>query len=70
MKTLNTDRKHFVCYAINYFGSGQHPMAEPKNLGGFNYEYARQCVEKAVASKRLTDEGLAVARELLAKHNW
>jgi hypothetical protein len=67
---LTTTQKECVCFAINYFGSGQHPMAEPKNLGGFNYEYARQCVEKAVASKQLSDKGLAIAREVLATHNW
>jgi hypothetical protein len=54
------------CFAINYYGSGEHPVADESTLSGFTKPYVRQCIEKAIRLDKLDAEALAVAHEVLA----
>ena len=53
------------CFAINYYGSGEHPMADKHTLSGFNSTYVKACIKKAIRLEKLDDEALAVAQEIL-----
>jgi hypothetical protein len=43
-KSFNEDEKALVSMAINYYGSGQHPLATVENIYGFNYDYIVTCI--------------------------
>lgn len=53
--------RQFVADAINYFGSGEHPMAEAnRGLEFFNRDYAVECVTAALKSGRINTPKILV----------
>jgi hypothetical protein len=60
---LNDEEQSFVCFAINSFGVGEHPVADRANLAFFNETYVDQCLERAHAR---TDELSEYAITLLS----
>jgi hypothetical protein len=57
----------FLCFAINNFGSGGHPVADAETLHFFNRDYVRQCVRAARASGKLSNEALSFAHDYLTE---
>lgn len=45
---LNDEQKALVCFAINQFGDGQHPVASACTLKYFTAEYAAKCMSNLV----------------------
>lgn len=58
--------RDFLCFAINEFGDGQHPMADEESLPHFVDDYVTKCVRKAVASGKIDDHAVELANEWLA----
>ena len=44
---LTTQQTADLCYAINQFGTGDHPWAGPGEVEYFDRGYARECVTYA-----------------------
>jgi hypothetical protein len=55
-----------LCFAINNFGTGEHPSAEVHNLQWFVDEYLVCCLQRMVASNRVTEAGHSAAWAALA----
>jgi hypothetical protein len=68
---LTPEQASLVCFAINRFGTGNHPEADiggglyKGTLGYFSSEYAAQCVQTAVASGKLSDGAKQLAADTL-----
>ena len=54
-----------LCFAINNFGTGCHPMAETDGLRYFQLEYVKKCVERAVDSGLLSQDAINLADDYL-----
>jgi hypothetical protein len=57
-----------IAAAINRFGSGQHPAADPESLDYFTRSYAAACVHVAMSTKSkpaLNEDGRALALDTL-----
>jgi hypothetical protein len=54
-----------LCFAINNFGTGGHPVADEAGLKFFGRDYVRQCVERAVDSGGLSQDALNLADDYL-----
>lgn len=51
---FTADDQAFIAFAINHFGSGEHPMAEAgPTLAYFEADYAMKCVELALNSGKV-----------------
>ena len=56
---FTADDQAFIAFAINHFGSGEHPMAEAgPTLAYFAADYAKKCVKKAKNSGKVK-QGIA-----------
>lgn len=65
VESYSTDDRKFIAFAINHFGTGQHPMAQPDDtLAFFQQPYVRECVERAAQSGKLTVATCAVGQRL------
>ena len=53
-----------TCFAINNFGSGQHPVADRHNIQHFKSPYVRSCLRKMIKSSAVVDAVKIVAIEL------
>jgi hypothetical protein len=58
----------FLCFAINTFGSGGHPAADPATLRFFSRQYIVQCVRAARASDKLSPAALELAEQYLTNN--
>jgi hypothetical protein len=56
-----------VCFAINRFGRGAHPVAEPDNVGLFNRSYVCGCLRRLIASDRVTCAARSLARQAIGE---
>lgn len=54
-----------VTFAINTFGSGEHPVASARNIEFFQLSYIRQCLECVIASDNVTEAGKDAAHAAL-----
>ena len=43
---FNKDELEFIAALVNNVGSGQHPMADTKNVGGFKVKYIKDLLQK------------------------
>jgi hypothetical protein len=62
---MTTSADPFICFAINQFGDGQHPMADQSTLDGFADDYIRLCIQRALDSGKISDAAAQLARNLL-----
>jgi len=53
----------FLCFAINSFGTGGHPVATPENLSLFKREYIAASVRRAVQSGKISGRALDLAEQ-------
>jgi len=53
------------CFAINEFGTGDHPMADERTLPHFNAGYVRWCLTRATKSSDVTDEARTAMQTML-----
>lgn len=60
--------KAFICFAINNFGTGGHPVADEAGLNFFARDYIRECVERAVKSGKLAPAALELGNEYLMEN--
>jgi len=54
-----------VTFAINNFGTGEHPVATAQNLDFFEAPYVRECLGRVIDSERVTEAGKDAARAAL-----
>ena len=59
MMKLPNDLAPVVVFAINRFGSGDHPAADTATLAHFDQGYARECLEKLLRSTQPALDRLA-----------
>lgn len=45
-----------ICFAINQYGDGEHPMADAESLPFFAVDYTRDCLRRLVADLRVREE--------------
>lgn len=50
---LTGNQKDLVCFAINFFGTTDHPRADNDTLGGFTAGYVRDCINKMRQDNRI-----------------
>ena len=62
---MQTPANTIITIAINKWGDGDHPVAEPHSLHYFKEKYIAQCLRKAISSNTLTKEGLELAKNTL-----
>ena len=55
----------FACFAINTFGTGQHPMATEQTFEFFARPYIRKCVKSALATTHLSSDATSIAEGIL-----
>ena len=60
--------KKFLCFVINNFGSGGHPVADEAGLHFFTREYILTCVKTAIASDRLSPAALELGNQYLTEN--
>ncbi len=56
---------NLIAEIVNKFGDHQHPVASSSNLQFFETPYVTQCVNKALASGRLSETGMTMAKKWL-----
>jgi hypothetical protein len=54
-----------IAQIINKFGDHEHPEASASNLIFFETPYVTACIQKALASGRLSEAGMAEAKRWL-----
>jgi hypothetical protein len=64
---LSDSEKMILEIAINSAPGGQRPVATDATLGGFVARFAREALQAAVDTEKLTDPGLELARATLAR---
>lgn len=65
---LTEVERELVQFAINYFGTGQHPWASKNNLYFFQTEYVKECLQRVTqADIAATKFGVELAKEVLVK---
>lgn len=65
MTTLHPDQAALICFAINHFGTGGHPMAEVATINFFTDSYMRECVKRAVDSGKLSSVAVLIGQNYL-----
>ncbi len=60
---ITYEQADLICTAINRFGGGGHPFAEPQSLRFFNFAYVKRCAKKA--RPHLRDDGKAILDEAI-----
>jgi hypothetical protein len=48
---MNLELTTLLCKAINTFGDGQHPVAEPSTIEYFSTDYSIDCIDKALDAR-------------------
>ena len=59
--------KRFASFAINKFGYGGHPIANKEQLPHFATDYLKDCLNIAIHSLFIKDEGKIIGKKLLSK---
>lgn len=61
----NWELNRFKVFAINQFGTGQHPEANESTLTYFSDHYIKECAKRAYDSGTLNEAALKLATEVL-----
>jgi hypothetical protein len=62
---MTEQQKSLVCFAVNSFGTWQHPEATPENLEFFAEGYIKACLKRMATSPKVADAAKKMAKELL-----
>ncbi len=65
LNDLSDDDKLLVSFAINQFGTGGHPVANPKNLKYFGSDYVKECLGKVSKNEKVKPSIRAKANVLM-----
>ena len=48
---LTDEQIDLLCHAVNAFGDGEHPVADPVSIRLFKVEYLDDCCQRAMQSR-------------------
>jgi hypothetical protein len=62
---MNSEQIGFLAAMINYYGCGQHPVADRDNISGFTDDYIKEVLTKALNDDNLSELGQQLATDII-----